>query len=481
MLSFILPIYKTEKHLTKCLKSLMAQSLTDWEAILVLDGPSEEAREIIKSTLKKSNYKIVEIEHGGASKARNEGFKHSAGEYVVFFDSDCAIECDAAKAWVELFEQKKDIGFIYAGYKWFEEQYGGYPSEPFDPYMLRVNNYISSCFPVRRELVQHWNEDLKSLQDWDFWLKVVEAGGKGHYMIGYAFSTPIPTKDSISGEGCTHEKWLERLEAVKGLHNIPIRTTCVTSLNYRHEGIRIAKMLDADYRDLVNDKPNRYTKIIQIGFDFKHDKAMSHCSNFKRGCQNFLFWTKDDIIQAYNMVAKRALDEYSSKINTICTQFVEDRESEKMMKGCGFNVTIQPLPFSVKDEPKPLPITPRFLVDISGHYHQIFSVIDKSLPDIKLDLANEAQTIDDYHGIIHFHREPLISNSVKRMLLNGRYVISNIEQPHMGYLDDRQSPDTFIPKIIDKIRAIQDMGLNKRGRDYYINSLKPEKLMEVLK
>ena len=78
-LSFILPVYKpVESILEKCCKSLIAQSLKSWEAIFVLDGESELAKAVIKRVFKKNdNYKIIEIEHGGACKARNEGFKYA--------------------------------------------------------------------------------------------------------------------------------------------------------------------------------------------------------------------------------------------------------------------------------------------------------------------------------------------------------------------------------------------------------------------
>src|ERR1035437_2756830 len=171
-LSFIVPVYKPKLDiLSKCVKSIIEQSLKDWEIIFVLDGPEVYAKSAIASLMKKvpNHFKVVEIEHGGACNARNEGFKHAKGEIVIFWDCDCVIEPHAAKAWIDIFDNKKEVDFIYSGYKFLGEQ-GCINAEPFDPWLLRVNNYISTCFPLRREKVVKWNESLKSLQDWDFWL-----------------------------------------------------------------------------------------------------------------------------------------------------------------------------------------------------------------------------------------------------------------------------------------------------------------------
>ena len=74
MLSFIIPIYNPDlKVFEACVKSLLDQSLKDWEAIFVLDGPCPEAEDRIKHLMKKkpNHYKVVKIEHSGACAARN--------------------------------------------------------------------------------------------------------------------------------------------------------------------------------------------------------------------------------------------------------------------------------------------------------------------------------------------------------------------------------------------------------------------------
>ena len=279
MVSFIIPVYKPDIGIfNKCLKSLKEQSLKDFEAVLVLDGPCPEAEDCV-SLLGDGRFKVIEIPHGGAQKARNEGAKLAAGDILSFWDCDCVIEPDTAKTWVDTFKANPGISFVYSGYKFLGEK-GGIPSEEFDPYTLKCGNYISTMFPMRRGVFPGFDESLESLQDWDLWLTIVENGGKGLFLPGYAFSTAYPTPDSISGKGCSNENWLARVEAVKKKHNLPDRHICVSSLTHKEEGIRLAKLINADYKDVPNHKPNKYTTVIQVGFSLNPNMARQHSAIF---------------------------------------------------------------------------------------------------------------------------------------------------------------------------------------------------------
>ena len=482
-LTFVVPVYEPDlKVLEKCIKSLLEQSLKEWDAVFVLDGPCPQAVTVIRKAFNKkpNHFKIVEIEHGGACKARNEGFKRTDSPYVIFWDCDCCIEPHAAAAWVEQLDKNPEIGFVYGGYKFFDEK-GGIPSEPFDPWTLRVTNYISTCFPVRRELVgPGWNESLESLQDWDFWLGVVERGGKGKFLQGYAFSTAYPTPKSISGKGCTPEAWLGRMDKVRELHNIPKREVCVTSLTDKHDGIALAKLIAADYMDRPNDKPNHYKTIIQIGFSLNPGAAELHASVWGPEHKKALFWTKENIEEAYHGVSLGALDEYAKRINKVCRQFVEDKASQAIMARAGFNVEVMPLPLVNTDPIAPLPEKPRFLVDGSVQYQHALAVIRRALPDVQIDVASGAQKIEDYTGLLHFYVDRTMSPAIKRMQVTGRHIISNVQSPFAGFLDDRVNDETFIVNVVERVRKIIKQGPNLKAVAYYQKALTPEKLKGVL-
>jgi len=92
-LSIIVPIYKVEKYLPKCIDSILSQTFTDFELILVNDGSPDNCGRICDEYAKKDRRVIVvHKENGGLSSARNAGIKLSQGKYIGFVDSDDYID-----------------------------------------------------------------------------------------------------------------------------------------------------------------------------------------------------------------------------------------------------------------------------------------------------------------------------------------------------------------------------------------------------
>ena len=88
--SIIVPIYNVEKYLSKCLDSLVNQTLADIEIIIVNDGSPDNSYKIVKDYLKKypDKIKYYEKSNGGQGSARNLGLTKATGEYVGYVDSD---------------------------------------------------------------------------------------------------------------------------------------------------------------------------------------------------------------------------------------------------------------------------------------------------------------------------------------------------------------------------------------------------------
>lgn len=92
-LSIIAPIYKTEQYLPVCIESILGQSFSDFELILVNDGSPDNSRQICENYQKKdSRIRIVNKENGGLSSARNAGLEIARGDYIMFVDSDDYLE-----------------------------------------------------------------------------------------------------------------------------------------------------------------------------------------------------------------------------------------------------------------------------------------------------------------------------------------------------------------------------------------------------
>lgn len=89
MISIIIPIYNVESYLEECVQSVIAQTYTEWELILVDDGSTDGSAKIARNwQSRNSRIKYFHKENGGVSSARNYGLDHSQGEYIMFVDSD---------------------------------------------------------------------------------------------------------------------------------------------------------------------------------------------------------------------------------------------------------------------------------------------------------------------------------------------------------------------------------------------------------
>lgn len=110
-ISIIVPVFNAEKSLSKCLESLINQTLADIEIIIINDGSTDKTQMIINKYLKKDKrIKTYLIKNAGLGNARNQGIKHSTGEYISFVDGDDYIEIDMLeKLYVKAVEENSDI------------------------------------------------------------------------------------------------------------------------------------------------------------------------------------------------------------------------------------------------------------------------------------------------------------------------------------------------------------------------------------
>ena len=88
-ISVIIPVYNTAKFLPRCIDSVLKQTYSNIEIICIDDGSSDDSLKILETyAAKDERVKVHTQSNAGVSSARNNGFKHSCGEYVYFMDSD---------------------------------------------------------------------------------------------------------------------------------------------------------------------------------------------------------------------------------------------------------------------------------------------------------------------------------------------------------------------------------------------------------
>ena len=89
LISIIVPVYNAEKYLRQCLDSVVAQSYTNWECLLVDDGSKDLSCSICDEyELKDQRFKAIHKQNQGVSHSRNYGIEHATGDWITFLDSD---------------------------------------------------------------------------------------------------------------------------------------------------------------------------------------------------------------------------------------------------------------------------------------------------------------------------------------------------------------------------------------------------------
>ena len=99
IVSVIVPVYNSEKHLRRCVDSILAQSFIDFELILVDDGSVDSSGSICDDyAINDNRVSVIHKPNGGISDARNKGLEAAKGKYIMFCDNDDTVE----PKWIEL-------------------------------------------------------------------------------------------------------------------------------------------------------------------------------------------------------------------------------------------------------------------------------------------------------------------------------------------------------------------------------------------
>ena len=151
--SIIVPVYNVEKYISKCLDTLVNQTLDDIEIIIVNDGSKDKSKEIIKKYEIKNSQKIkyYEKENGGLSDARNYGMKYANGEYIAFLDSDDYVELDMYEKMYEI-AKKENSDMVECNFIW------EYPNKTREDIGEIYNNKKEMIEKIR---VVAWNKLIK--------------------------------------------------------------------------------------------------------------------------------------------------------------------------------------------------------------------------------------------------------------------------------------------------------------------------------
>ncbi len=191
MISIIIPVYNQAKKLVKTLDSISKQTYQDYEVIIVNDGSSDGVEAIFSQYYDKletnNHYLFINQTNQGAPSARNQGFKRSKGNYLLFCDADAILAPNFLEIMLGHLEHNPSISYVYSSFKWGRKLF---KLGEFDADKLKQMPYIHTMSLIRRAdfPVTGWDESIKKLQDWDLWLTMLAENKTGLWIPQVLFT-----------------------------------------------------------------------------------------------------------------------------------------------------------------------------------------------------------------------------------------------------------------------------------------------------
>lgn len=181
-ISIIVPVYNCENTIEKCINSVLNQSYSNFELILVNDGSTDSSEEICERYSKK-NKKIILINqsNGGVSNARNNGIKISTGDLVLFIDSDDFLDKNSLEEMVKVYTPRCMIKLNYfiinKGEKIYKK-FNSYSSDEFKNMIIKgdIDAYIWGTLFEKKIINKiFFDEDICYLEDLIFQLEYLKS------------------------------------------------------------------------------------------------------------------------------------------------------------------------------------------------------------------------------------------------------------------------------------------------------------------
>lgn len=202
LISIVMPSYNTEKYISESINSVLAQTYTNWELIIVDDCSTDNTDEIIKPFLSDERIKYLKNEkNSGAAISRNYALREAKGKYIAFLDSDDTWEPEKLEKQVRFMEEN-GYKFTYTDYRiqlngeWLPYVYTA-PNKVGEWKMKNYCYFSTITVMYDREhvgLVQI--EPVRKNNDYALWLKIIKKAPA--YRLPLCLSSYIKHEGSIS-------------------------------------------------------------------------------------------------------------------------------------------------------------------------------------------------------------------------------------------------------------------------------------------
>src|SRR5919199_3452363 len=182
LISVIIPVFNGEKTIQKTIESVLTQTVTDFELLVINDGSQDGTLEIVER-IQDVRIKVFSYPNAGPSTSRNRGIDLATGEYISFIDADDLWTPDKLEAQLKALQANPQAAVAYSWTDFINEsnhylRRGCYLTLNGDIYanLLVVNFLENGSNPLIRKQafseVGTFDESLRAAEDWDMWLRL---------------------------------------------------------------------------------------------------------------------------------------------------------------------------------------------------------------------------------------------------------------------------------------------------------------------
>ena len=188
-ITVVIPCYNHAHYLAEAVASVVAQTYSDWEIIIVDDGSIDDTAAMAAALIERyRDYRIrlLQQHNQGLPASRNNAIAIAHGAYIFPLDADDIIEPKMLATTAQVLDTHPDVGFVYTNTHLFGDESGILHNRPFDRALLRIDCYLHSQSLFRRaawaQSGGYRNTMVRGHEDWDFWLGLVEHGWSGWHV-----------------------------------------------------------------------------------------------------------------------------------------------------------------------------------------------------------------------------------------------------------------------------------------------------------
>jgi len=185
--SVVIPCYGQAEFLPFAVSSVVMQSYTDWEIVIVDDGSPDNTAEVATRLAARAPdraIRLVRQPNGGLARARNAGISAARGRYIVPLDADDGLDPSYLQETVDVLEADPDVAIAFTDVGRFGAQSGVWQMGPWNLETLRQRNTVVCTATYRRHVwqqVRGYNPNMvHGYEDWDFW---VGCAARGHRAV----------------------------------------------------------------------------------------------------------------------------------------------------------------------------------------------------------------------------------------------------------------------------------------------------------